>query len=97
MLTEIEEELRQNIEREEGALMLDQPVIGETDDKKEDCQYDETHVLDRLAANSIHESNCNPISWNSTSADNDKIADSSIVEDPVDIRSLSVANGVQDD
>ena len=97
LLTEIEEELGEHVEREERTVMHDQFIVSEADYDKEYCQHSETHELDRFAANCVYCCDSHPIAGNRTSTDKDEIANGSVVEDPVDVRTLCKTNRSQDD
>lgn len=60
-------------------------MVSETHDAEEDGQEDETHKLNWLAADSIAQRNGDPVTWNSTSADENDVADSDVVVVVIDI------------
>jgi len=77
-LTEVKEELSEDVACEKTLLADD--VVTETHQAEEEGQHDETHELDRLAANGVDGSNSDPVTWNGTSTDNDQVANSSLIE-----------------
>lgn len=58
---------------------------------EEDCQKCESHDLDGFSANGVDEGDSDPVSRNSTSANEDEVTDSSIVVNVVNILTTSVA------
>mgnify|MGYP006900024593 CR=1 FL=1 len=95
--TEVEEELRDDVERQEAIVGILQRVIGETDDDEEDGQHDEAHQLDRLTAEGINRSDGNPVSGDGTGADQNQVADGGPVEVFVDVFPSSPSDSRQDD
>ena len=93
ILIKVEKELTKNVEGEEtmGAKLM----IGKTDDAEQYRQYGETHELDWFSADSIDESNCDPIPWNGTSAYDDDVPNSEVVKYMVHVASTRVTNGRQ--
>ena len=71
--------------------------VRETDDDENDGKHDESHQLDWLATDSVHSCDCDPITRNRASTDNDQIANGRAAEDLVNIVTLSKTNGLQDD
>lgn len=67
-------------------------VVAESDDTEEHRQEDESHKLDWLASDSIHEGDCGPVAWNSTSTDQDDITNCNVVVVFVDIVAASEAD-----
>ena len=60
--------------------MAGEMVEGETDDDEENGEHTETHDLDGLSAYGVDGGNTYPVTRNGTSADQNKISDSVIVE-----------------
>ena len=71
-------------------------VKRETNDAEEDGKKGKTHELDGLATHGVDKGNCDPVTWNCTGADENKIADGRPVEDIVHSFPASVANRAQD-
>ena len=67
-------------------------VVSETHNQEQNGQDDETHELDGLSANPVDKSYSDPVTWNSTGANNDHVSNSSTVEDLVDVSTTRVAN-----
>ena len=93
--TEVEEELGQDVECEEGVAR--EVVVGEADDYEEDGEHAETEELNGLATYGIDERDRDPVSRDGTGADEDKVADGGLVENVVHVGSAGIANGGQDD
>jgi len=94
-LTEIQEELSNDVESEN--TLLTNLVETETDDAEKNGEDDEATKLDWLTANSINESNGEPVTRNSTSAHKDNVADSGVPEQPVDVGAGREANLLEND
>lgn len=92
---EVEEELAEHVEGEEGAF--GELVVGEADDAEEDGQDGEAHQLDWLAANGVYGCNCDPVSWNGTGADDDQVTDSGVAENVVHVGAAGVSNSCEND
>jgi hypothetical protein len=75
--TEVEEELGNGVKSKQSVAR--QLVEAETDGGKEDGEHGETYELNWLAANGVGRGNCDPISWNGTSTDEDEITDGTVV------------------
>lgn len=90
LLTEVEEELGQDVESEQ-ALLADL-VVGETDDAEEDGEERETHQLNGLAANGINGGNRDPVTGDGTGADEDEVTNGGVEE--VLVHVLGVARAV---
>ena len=82
-LTEVQEELSNDIESEDP--LLSDLVETETDDAEKNSEDDEATELDGFTANRINESYGEPVTWNSTSAHKNDVADGGVPEQPVDI------------
>ena len=93
--TKVEEELRDNIQAEEGAAT--ELVVGEADDAEDDGEDEEASKLDGFAADGIHGRDRHPIAGDGTGTDEDDVAHCSAVENLVEIRSTGVTNGGEDD
>ena len=74
-----------------------QGLEGKSDDNKQNGQNDEAGQLDRLAADRINGSNCDPVTGDGTSADQDKVSNGIAVEGLVHILSTSPADCAQND
>lgn len=92
---EIEEELRENVEREEP--LFAEVVVGEANHHKDDGQEDKAHHLNGLAADCVNGCDSHPISRDGACTDEDEIADGRVVEDVVHVRTPGIANGGEDD
>jgi hypothetical protein len=92
--SKIEEELRKNIESEEGAL--GQGVVGEANDAEDDGQDEEAPYLDRPTADGIDERDGHPVTWDGSRADKDEIADGIVAQDGVDVGATGEADGGED-
>ena len=91
---EVEEELSNDVEGEESVAVVTQElIVGESDDDEENCEQDETHDLDRFAAESVDGGNADPVSWNGTSAGDDQVTNSGIVVDLVHVVAACVSDG----
>ena len=91
-LTKIEEELTQHIQRKQGPFAQVREV--KPDDREEDGQDEESSDLNGLAAEKIDSCDCTPVAWNGSGADQDEVANSRIIEQPVHIFLPSIANCV---
>lgn len=91
VLTEVEEELGEDVERQKTALA--QAVVAEADDGKEDGEDDETHNLDGLAAELVHCRYCTPVSRDGTGANEHQLANGCVVEPRIHILPLPEADG----
>ena len=60
-------------------------MVSETHDAEEDGKNGESHQLNRLATNGIHQSDGDPVTWNGASADNNQVANCGVVENFVDV------------
>ena len=89
--------MSENIESKERTVVLEERIVGEPDANENDGEHDETHHLDGFTTPSIDESNGDPISWNRTSTDDDKISNCGIVKCFIHGISFGVADGTQDD
>jgi hypothetical protein len=72
-------------------------VVSKADDDENDGQKDETHKLDGLAADSIDGGHGDPVARNGASANNDQITNGRVAENVVDIITLGIANGLEND
>lgn len=72
-------------------------MVCKANDDEEDGQHGEPHQLDRFPANGVHRGNSNPIARDGAGADQDKIADGSIVKDLVHAVAFGESDGAQDD
>jgi hypothetical protein len=88
MLTEVEEELRKNIQRKQRFAV--ELVKRKADDAENDCEDAETRELDRLTADGVDSGYSSPVTWNSTSACDYQVSDCLVVEDLVDIAAARV-------
>lgn len=95
--TEIEEELAEYIECQQGPSMIQELLISEANHGKKDSQHGEAHELNWLASNGVHESNSDPVARNCTSTDKDQVAHSGVVEDFVHGVAFRVTYGAKDD
>lgn len=95
--TEVEEKLSEHVQRQECAVVLEQPIVREPDADENDRKHDEAHHLNRFAADGIHQCHCDPVPRNRAGADDDQITDSGVVEDLVHRVSFGEADGGQDD
>ena len=94
---EVEEELAEHVQRQESVLFLAELLVGESDDAEEDGQHDETHELNRLAADSVDCCDCDPVSGDGTGADDDQVTNSSVAEDMVDVGAAGVSDSGKND
>lgn len=92
---EVKEELCKNVEGKE--TLFAEGMIREADDDENDCQKDEAHELDRLAADGVNSRHSHPVTGDSTSTDDDQIADSSVAEDFIHVAASSVADLLEND
>jgi hypothetical protein len=92
--TEVEEELAQDVEDQERLFGQAREV--EADDAQEDCKDCEAHELNRAATDDINKGDCKPISRDRPSADEDKLADSGVMEEHIDVVFLVEADGAED-
>lgn len=90
--TEVEEELRHDIDRQQ--TVLSEFVVAEAHGDEEDGEDDETAELDGLTADSIDSRNCDPVARNGTSKNDDQVADGRVVENFVGV--LGVRRRVAD-
>jgi len=93
--TEVEEELGKDVAGKETVSSND--VVTETHDTEDDGEDGETHQLNWLTTDSVDKSDGDPVTWNGTSADNDNVTDSGVVEDLVDVSSTRVADSLKND
>ena len=91
----IEEKLSQDIQGQETALI--QVVVGETNDNEDDGEEDEAHQLNWLTADGIDSGNGDPVTWDGASADDDQVADSSVVQHFPHGVTFGVADGLEND
>lgn len=91
---EIEEELGQDVAGEEAARA--NLVVGETHDAEEDGEDDEAYKLDWLTADGVDECDGHPVTWNGTSANQDDVTNSNVVEELVGVGALAVADSLED-
>lgn len=75
--------------------MLADVVVGETPDEEEDGEEDEANELQRLSANSIDGSYCEPITRECTSADKNTVTRSQVIQFVVDSITTAVTNGLK--
>ena len=94
--TKVEEEVGEDVEGEEGAVGLQESVVGEADDAEEDGQHDEAHELDGFAANGVDRGDGDPVPRDGAGADEDQVADSGLAEGFVDVGTGGVADGGED-
>lgn len=87
---EVEEELRQDVEREE--CVTREVVVCEADDDEEDGQHGEAQELDGLAAEGVDCCDGDPVSGNGSGAGEDQVANCVAVEDLVHVGSTGVSN-----
>ena len=80
-LTEVEEELDEDVESE--FVVASEMLEVETPDDEEDGEDDESAELNRLASDGINECYCSPISGNGTSSNENAVSGSEVVEDLV--------------
>lgn len=83
--TEVEKKLRQDVDGQQAVLA--KLVVGETHDNEENSENAEAHELDGLAANGVHSGHSHPVAWNSTSKDDDQVADGGVVQVLISVRS----------
>lgn len=93
--SKVEEELSDNVEGEETTFA--QLVISETDDDEDNGQNSETHKLNGLATDGIDSSNCNPVARDGAGTGDDQVANCSVVKDFVDVVTLGISDGSQND
>lgn len=72
-------------------------VIREPDDDKDNGQHGEAHELDRLSANGIYESDSHPVTRNRSGANDDQLANGSVVEGFVHGVTLGITDCTEDD
>ena len=77
--TEVEEELREDIQGEETAVA--EMMISEADTDEEDGQGGEAHELDGLPTDGVDGGDGDPIAGDGTGADQDQVADGVLAED----------------
>jgi hypothetical protein len=65
-------------------------------DSEEYRQDDESRDLNGFAAKKVGHCNCTPVAWDGSSADQDEIANSRIVEGPIHVLISAIANCAQD-
>ena len=70
--------------------------LTEAHDAEHDCQNDKSTELNWFAANSIDSCDRDPVTRDSTSANEDQVTDGDVVEDLVDAVALGVTNRLQD-
>jgi len=75
----------------------DELVIREPDDDEDNGQHGEAHELDRLSANDVYESDSHPVARNRPGANDDQLADSSVVESLVHGVTLGITDCAEDD
>jgi hypothetical protein len=80
---EVEKELAQNVESEKSVTR--QLFEGEADDAEENGEKEESNELDWLTADSVNESDGEPVTGDGTSTNEDEVADGGFVEDVVDV------------
>ena len=90
---EVEEELGENVAGQQS--VRSDLVVCETHDAEEDGEDDETHELNWLATNGVNECDSHPVTWNGTSAHEDDVSDSNVVEEVVCVGLASVANSLE--
>lgn len=90
--TKVEEELRQDVDGQQSVLT--QLVVGESHDDEEHGQDTKAHQLDGLTAQSIDSGHSHPVARDSTSQDNDQVANGCVVQ--VVVGGLGSGRGVTD-
>ena len=93
--SEIEEELGNDVQRQQ--TILAQVIVSKADDDEDDCEHDETHELNWLAADGVDSGNCDPIPRYRTSADDNQVADGASAEHLVDVAALGKSDGGEND
>lgn len=90
--TEVEKELRHNVETQETVVRLLQLVIAKANCDENDSKNCKSDELNWLATQSINGRNGDPITGNGTSADQNQISDGIAVKYLVDILPTSPSN-----
>lgn len=70
-------------------------VESKTNDNEENGEDNETTKLNRLSSNCIDSRHGHPVTWNSSSTNQNQITNGCISENVVDIWTSSIANGCQ--
>lgn len=95
--SKVEEELGNDVDGEEA--VGGEVMVSKAHDNEENGKNDETSHLDGLATESINGGHRNPVAGNGTSTDDDDVADSSVVEELVNVLDVArggrVANGLE--
>lgn len=93
--TEVEEELREDVECEEGFSR--ERVVGEADCDEDAGEQDKAHELDGFAAEGVDGGDGYPVAGDGACACDDEVADSLVKEDFVDVGAFGVTDFGQDD
>jgi hypothetical protein len=88
---EVEEELCEDVEREE--VRFCEPAPGETEDAEDDGENKEAADLDGFAAELVDEENGAEVAWESTRADEYNLACGSVAQMEVEVGALVEAHG----
>lgn len=91
--SEVEEELGDNVAGQK--TFFSNLVVSETHDAENDCQDDEAHQLNWLASDGVGESDSDPVARNCSSADQDHVSNSDVVQVLVSGLATGIANGSQ--
>src|SRR5690242_2192040 len=75
--------------------MAAEVMVGETPDDEQNGKHDEADKLKDLAADSVNCRNCQPVTRNGTSTDEDAVTSSQVVELVVDGRTTTIANSLE--
>lgn len=73
--------------------MAGKVLVGESPNDEENGEAHESHKLNWLTPDSVDGGNGHPVTWNSTSTDENAVTSSKVVEDLVNVWSSTVANG----
>lgn len=92
---EVEEELGQDVKRQQ--TIFTEMAVSEADDDENDRQKSKSHELNWFPTNGIDCGDGDPVTWDSTCANNDQIADSGIAENVIHGSTLRITNGTEND
>lgn len=71
-------------------------MVSESHDAEEDGEDDETHELNGLATDRVHKGDSDPVARNGTSADQNDVSNSNVIEEIVGILLSRITNGLKD-
>jgi len=91
VLTEVEEELDENVQSE--LVVACEVLEVETPNDEEDCEDDETSKLNGLASNGINKRYSGPVTRDCSSSDENTVSGSKVVENLVDGWTGTVPDG----